>query len=152
MATAKKRRKPAAKTALKTAKKKAAPAKAKRAPKAKPPIVRGVHAMLYSSQAVELRTFLRDKLGFKGFDVGDGWLIFNVPEADLGVHPTEGDPASGTAHISFYCEDIAASIRELKSRGVEISQEIQDQGWGLVAQLEVPGGFEVQLYQPKYPK
>src|SRR5205085_8685567 len=52
-------------------------------------MIRGMHAMFYSSEAEALRTFFRDKLGLPGVDVGDGWLIFNLREADLGVHPTE---------------------------------------------------------------
>ena len=79
-------------------------------------MIRGLHAMFYSSHADELRTFLRDKIGFRGTDVGGGWLIFETPEADLGVHPTEGeDVPSGTADISFYCDDIAATVRDLKN-------------------------------------
>ena len=63
-------------------------------------MIRGMHAMFYSSQAEALRSFLREKLELKSTDVGDGWLIFDTPEADLGVHPTEGsDAASGTADI-----------------------------------------------------
>jgi hypothetical protein len=66
---------------------------------------------VYSSRADELRAFLRDKLGLSGIDIGGGWLIFNAPEAHLGVHPTEGnEPASGTADISFYCEDIETTM------------------------------------------
>jgi len=109
--------------------------------------------MFYSSQANELREFLRDKLGFDGTDVGDGWLIFNTPEADIGVHPTDGEGVeSGTADISFYCDDINKTVAELRSRGVEFTQEIQDHGYGLVTHFKVPGGFAVQLYQPKYKK
>ena len=116
-------------------------------------MIRGMHAMLYSSHADELRAFIRDKLGFQGTDVGDGWLIFDAPEADLGVHPTEGnDPPSGTADISFYCDDIVATVKELKARGVEFTREVEDHGYGLVTMLKVPGGFEVQLYQPTYAK
>jgi len=115
-------------------------------------MIRGMHAMFYSSQAEELRAFFRDKLGFSGTDVGDGWLIFDAPEADLGVHPTEGDPVSGTADISFYCDDIKATIRGLRSRGVEFTQEAEDHGFGFVTFFNVPGGFKVQLYQPKYQK
>lgn len=110
--------------------------------------------MFYSSQAAELRAFLRDKLGFSATDAGEGWLIFDLPEADMGVHPTEeadGAP-SGTADISFYCDDIEATVRELKARGVEFTGEIEDQGYGLVTHFKVPGGFELQLYQPLYPK
>ena len=80
-------------------------------------MIRGMHAMFYSSQAEALRAFLRDKLGLSGTDVGDGWLIFDAPEADLGVHPTEGkNPASGTAEICFYCDDIAKTTSELRAR------------------------------------
>jgi catechol 2,3-dioxygenase-like lactoylglutathione lyase family enzyme len=116
-------------------------------------MIHGLHAMFYSSQANELRAFLRDKLGFKGTDVGDGWLIFDAPEADIGVHPTDGkEVASGTADISFYCDDITETLRELQSRGVEFTQEVEDHGYGFVTYFQVPGGFAVQLYQPKYAK
>jgi predicted enzyme related to lactoylglutathione lyase len=109
--------------------------------------------MFYSSQAAELRTFLRDKLGFPATDVGDGWLIFDLPEADMGVHPTEeGGAPSGTPDISFYCDDIEATVRELKARGVEFTGEVQDMGYGLVTHFKAPGGFELQLYQPRYSK
>ena len=109
--------------------------------------------MFYSSQADALRTFLKDKLGFAGTDVGGGWLIFDAPEADLGVHPTEGDdPVSGTADISFYCDDINQTVSELQTRGVEFTQDVEDRGYGLVTFFMVPGAFKVQLYQPRYNK
>lgn len=116
-------------------------------------MIRGLHAMFYSSQDNELRAFLRDKSGFTGTDVGGGWLIFDTPEADIGVHPTDGkEVASGTADISFYCDDINATMQDLQSRGVEFTQEVQDHGYGLVTYFKVPGGFAVQLYEPKYEK
>jgi len=116
-------------------------------------MIRGMHAMFYSSQASELRAFLRDKLGFNGTDVGGGWLIFQAPEADLGVHPTEdSQPPSGTAEVSFYCDDIHATVRELEAKGVEFTQAPEDHGYGFVTYFNVPGGFRVQLYQPKYAK
>ena len=118
-------------------------------------MIKGVHTMFYSSEAEELRAFLRDKLGFNSFtDTGDGWLIFNLPEADMGVHPThhEGSPPSGTHSVSFYCDDIKATVGELKSRGVEFADEVEDQGYGLVTHFKMPGGFEAELYQPRYEK
>ena len=58
-------------------------------------MIKGVHTMFYSSEPEALREFLRDKLGFDSYtDVGGGWLIFNLPEADMGVHPT--DPSGQT--------------------------------------------------------
>ena len=109
--------------------------------------------MFYSSQAAELRAFLRDKLGLPATDVGEGWLIFDLPEADMGVHPTEeGGAPSGLPDISFYCDDIEATVRELKARGVEFTGEVEDRGYGLVTHFKVPGGFALQLYQPRYSK
>jgi catechol 2,3-dioxygenase-like lactoylglutathione lyase family enzyme len=116
-------------------------------------MIRGMHAMFYSSEADALRAFLKDKLGLAGMDVGGGWLIFDAPEADLGVHPTVGGAlASGTSDISFYCDDIAQTVGELRARGVEFTQEVEDRGYGLVTFFKVPGGFKVQLYQPRYTK
>ena len=117
-------------------------------------MIKGMHAMFYSSDANGLREFFRDKLGLSTTDVGGGWLIFNIPEADLGVHPTdEGNGApSGTQDISFYCDDIEQTVRELKEKGVRFGSEIEDHGYGFVTYFEVPGNFSVQLYQPKYGK
>jgi catechol 2,3-dioxygenase-like lactoylglutathione lyase family enzyme len=116
-------------------------------------MIRGLHMMFYSSRAEELRAFLRDKLGLRGVDTGGGWLIFDAPEADLGVHPTgDSEAPSGTADISFYCDDIEATVRELKGRGVEFVHDVEDHGYGLVTHMRVPGDFSIQLYQPKYAK
>jgi catechol 2,3-dioxygenase-like lactoylglutathione lyase family enzyme len=117
-------------------------------------MIRGVHTMFYSSEPEALRAFLRDKLGFRGTDVGDGWLIFDLPEADMGCHPADpghGAP-SGTQDISFYCDDIEKTVAELKARGVEFTGPVEDHGYGLVTHFKVPGNFAVQLYQPRYTK
>ncbi len=117
-------------------------------------MIRGVHTMFYSSEPDALRAFIRDKLGFPCTDVGEGWLIFDLPEADMGCHPAdEADGApSGTPHISFYCDDIRETVAELKARGVEFTDEVADHGYGLVTHFKMPGDFAVQLYQPLYAK
>ena len=110
--------------------------------------------MFYSSDAAGLREFFREKLNLNATDVGDGWLIFDLPEADLGCHPAndaDGAP-SGTSDISFYCDDIEQTVSELKSKGVEFKGEIEDYGYGLVTHFLVPGNFWIQLYEPKYKK
>jgi catechol 2,3-dioxygenase-like lactoylglutathione lyase family enzyme len=117
-------------------------------------MIKGVHTMFYTSQPEALRAFIRDKLGFPCTDVGEGWLIFDLPEADMGCHPAdrgEGAP-SGTHHISFYCDDIKKTVAELRRRGVEFTDEIADHGYGWVTHFKMPGDFAVQLYQPKYDK
>ncbi|HVK39487.1 MAG TPA: VOC family protein [Candidatus Kapabacteria bacterium] len=119
-------------------------------------MIKGVHTMFYTSKAEELRAFLRDKLGFPAVDVGEGWLIFALPEADMGCHPSDaaginGAP-SGTHAISFYCDDIHTTMAELKEKGVEFTREVENFGYGLVTAFKVPGDFEVELYQPLYSK
>src|SRR6266487_2538134 len=117
-------------------------------------MIKGVHTMFYSAEAVALRDFIRDKLGFPYTDVGEGWLIFDLPEAEMGCHPA--DPAegvvSGTPDISFYCDDIHKTVAELKARGVQFTDEIADHGYGLVTHFKMPGDCEVQLYEPRYRK
>src|ERR1700722_5473959 len=96
-------------------------------------MITGVHTMFYSSKADDLRAFIRDKLGFPATDVGEGWLIFDLPEAELGCHPEDPEKGatSGTHDISFYCDDIQRTVKELKARGVEFTDEITDVGYGL---------------------
>ena len=117
-------------------------------------MIRGLHAMFYTSQPEALRAFFRDKLGFPATDVGDGWLIFDMPEADLGCHPADPDQGapSGTPDISFYCDDVEKTVAELKGRGVEFTAPVADHGYGLVTHFQAPGGFTIQLYQPRYTK
>lgn len=115
-------------------------------------MITGVHTMFYSSKPEELRAFFRDKLGFPFTDVGEGWLIFDMPDAELGCHPADGDneAPSGMTHISFYCDDIEKTVSDLKRRGVVFRGKIIDAGYGFITFFKVPGDFEVQLYQPKY--
>ena len=117
-------------------------------------MITGVHTMFYTSKADELRDFLRDKLKLSFTDVGQGWLIFDLPEAEMGCHPAdarEGSPP-GTHNISFYCEDIEKTVKDLKKRKVQFIGEIEDHGYGLVTHFKMPGGVKVQLYQPRYRK
>jgi catechol 2,3-dioxygenase-like lactoylglutathione lyase family enzyme len=118
------------------------------------PMIRGVHTMFYSSEPEAFRAFVRDKLGFPFSDVGGGWLIFDLPEADMGCHPADPDHGapSGKHDISFYCDDINKTVAELKSRGVEFMDEIADRGYGIVTHFKMPGDVLVQLYQPRYSK
>lgn len=117
-------------------------------------MIRGVHTMFYTSQPDDLRSFLRDKLGLAAHDVGGGWLIFDLPEADMGCHPADAENGapSGRHDVSFYCDDIEKTVAELKGKGVEFTDPVEDHGYGLVTHFKVPGGFAIQLYQPRYSK
>jgi catechol 2,3-dioxygenase-like lactoylglutathione lyase family enzyme len=110
-------------------------------------MVTGIHALIFSREAEQARTFFRDVLGFQSIDAGGGWLIFALPPAELGIHPTEGQ---GRQELYLMCDDIEATVAELKGKGVELSRPISDEGFGLVTSLRIPGG-ELSLYQPKHP-
>ena len=112
----------------------------------------GTHALLYSSEPEALRALLRDVFGWKHVDAGDGWLIFELPPAEIGVHPTEGPTFdAGYRHqVSFMCDDIHATIDELQAKGIEVKGEPQDEGYGITVMLGLPGGVEVMLYEPRH--
>jgi len=117
-------------------------------------MIKGVHTMFYTSQPEAIRAFFRDKLSFPFTDVGEGWLIFDLPEADQGFHPAEDRDGArtGTPSISFYCDNIETTMAELRQRGVEFTGPVEDHGYGLVTFFKVPGDFAIQLYQPRYVK
>ncbi len=111
-------------------------------------MIKGMHGLFYTPNAEEVRAFIRDKLGFVHNDAGEGWLVFDMPEADLGVHPSDKAYYS----ISFYWHDIQKTVEDLKSRGVEFSSGITEEEWGLLTHFRMPRNLEVELYQPKYHK
>ena len=115
--------------------------------------INGTHMLLYTTEPEQLRAMLRDVFGFKHVDAGHGWLIFATPPSELGVHPAEGESwEAGARHlISFMCDDINKTIAELRAKGVDVDQQTRDEGYGIVTMMHLPGGCEVQLYEPRHP-
>jgi predicted enzyme related to lactoylglutathione lyase len=110
-------------------------------------MINGVHGLIYTPAADEVRAFCRDVLGFPWVDAGGGWLIFALPPAELGVHP--GDTNSHELYLM--CDDIDATREELSAKGVEFAGPVSDQGFGRVARIALPGGGELALYEPRHP-
>jgi catechol 2,3-dioxygenase-like lactoylglutathione lyase family enzyme len=113
-------------------------------------MISAVHVLIYSSDAAADRAFLRDVLGWPNVEDGEGsgWLIFKLPPAELGVHPAMADRR---AHeVSLVCDDVEATVAELRAKGVEFTAPVTDEGFGLVTRLRLPGGGELQLYQPTH--
>jgi catechol 2,3-dioxygenase-like lactoylglutathione lyase family enzyme len=113
----------------------------------------GAHVLLYTPEPEALRATLRDVFGWSHVDAGDGWLIFALPPAELGVHPAEGPSyEAGTRHqLSLMCDDIGSTVRELRSKGLEVEGEPEDEGWGITTTIVLPGGVQVLLYEPRHP-
>lgn len=112
----------------------------------------GAHMLLYSSEADALRAMLRDVFGFKSVDAGGGWLIFALPPSELGVHPAEGPThESGFHHqVTFMCDDIRATVAELRRKGVQVDGEPKDESFGITVTMALPGGVKVMLYEPRH--
>lgn len=123
-------------------------------------MITGLHVTYFTQHADEMRDFMRDKLGLAARDVGGGWLIFHPPASEIAAHPIgEGaaddtderePPQPGAAEISFYCDDLEATMREMKEKGVEFTSEVRDEGWGLLVSFRMAPDVEVDLYQPRY--
>jgi predicted enzyme related to lactoylglutathione lyase len=113
----------------------------------------GAHVLLYTAEPEALRAVFRDVFKWKHVDAGEGWLIFALPPAELGVHPAEGPTWEfGVRHqFTLMCDDIGNTIRELRAAGIEVRGEPEDEGYGITVMIVLPGGVEVQLYEPRHP-
>jgi len=95
--------------------------------------------------------------GFRSVDAGHGWLIFQLPTAEMRVHPGSGEfvqmhaehPLLG-AVLYLMCDDLPATIRSLESKKVSCSEVIEAE-WGITTTVNLPSGGSIGLYQPKHP-
>jgi hypothetical protein len=111
-------------------------------------MINGLHTIIYTKDADSLRAFFRDTLKFPYVDAGHGWLIFALPPAELGIHPAEGELVS---RLHLMCDNIEATVKDLTRKGVEFTGPVADMGWGLMTAFKLPGGGEMEIYQPKHP-
>jgi predicted enzyme related to lactoylglutathione lyase len=110
--------------------------------------ITGVHALIYTSEPEAVREVFRDVFGWEHVDAGDGWLIFALPPAELGIHPAE---YSVRRDVSVMCDDIRATMTELEAKGIQFAGEPEDEGFGIGVTMLLPGGTEVLLYEPRHP-
>ena len=111
-------------------------------------MITGAHALLAAQDADAARAFFRDVLGLPYVDAGGGWLIFALPPAEVGVHPSD------TLHhheLYLLCDDIEQTVTELTGKGVEFTSPVRDEGFGRVASFRVPGAGELSVYEPRHP-
>jgi catechol 2,3-dioxygenase-like lactoylglutathione lyase family enzyme len=132
-------------------------------------MITSVHTLIYADDAERARAFLRDVLGWPSVDSGGGWLIFRTGPGELGVHPTSGGDGNASAEstggdgdggawstsqhheITLMCDDITATVADLRARGVEFLRGIRDDGFGWTTEFAIPGAGSMMLYQPAHP-
>jgi hypothetical protein len=115
----------------------------------------GTHLLLYSRDPEADRAFLRDVLEIPAVDAGEGWLIFRMPPAEMGVHPgemeiqhAEANLAAGTVYLM--CRDLRAAMGRLQEKGVTCGA-VHEAEWGVVTSIPLPGGSRLGLYEPRHP-
>jgi catechol 2,3-dioxygenase-like lactoylglutathione lyase family enzyme len=114
-------------------------------------VITGMHSIIYATDADAARAFFRDVLDMPYVDAHDGWLIFKQPPSELAVHPEapEADPAGGH-ELYLMCDDLAATMADLQTRGVEFGSPVREAGFGLLTSIRIPGAGEIGLYQPRH--
>jgi catechol 2,3-dioxygenase-like lactoylglutathione lyase family enzyme len=111
-------------------------------------MISGAHVIIYSRDADADRAFFRDVLEYPHVDAGGGWLIFKLPPGEVAVHPAEGIPSH---ELYLMCDDVNATVESLAAKGVRCGP-VSDRGWGLLTSIQLPGGGELGLYEPRHPK
>jgi hypothetical protein len=106
----------------------------------------GAHSIIYSKNPEADRAFLRDALGLPSVDVGDGWLIFGLPPSEVAVHPSGKNDVH---ELYLMCDDVEVFVAAMGKRGL-LCGPVQNQGWGLLTQVTLPGGGKLGVYQPRH--
>ena len=121
------------------------------------PGITGAHLLLYSKDPDADRAFFRDVLGFPAVDAGGGWLIFGLPPAEAGIHPSEGERRQLhggrqllTSVLYLMCDNLPALIKSLEAKNVSCSP-VEEEDWGIKTTIQLPSGGEIGLYQPTHP-
>lgn len=110
-------------------------------------MINGAHIVIYSKDSEADRAFFRDVLQFHWVDPGHGWLIFAMPPLEAAFHDTE---TNDQHELFMMCDDLAATLTDLKSKHVKVS-DVNEQRWGKIATLTLPGGGSIGVYEPKHP-
>ena len=111
-------------------------------------MINAVHSILFARDAQAARAFFRDVLRLESVDAGGGWPIFALPPAELAVHPSDGEPSQ---QLYLMTDDLHATLERLRAAGVAIAREPSDEGWGVLASVDVPGFGPLGVYEPRHP-
>jgi catechol 2,3-dioxygenase-like lactoylglutathione lyase family enzyme len=119
-------------------------------------MITALHTLVYAEDPEAARAFFRDVLGMPSADTGGGWLIFKTGPSEMGVHPSSWEHEGRTGStdqrfdLSLMCDDLEATMAELRAKGAEFDGDLQQEPWGTTTQLRIPGAGTIMLYQPKY--
>lgn len=109
-------------------------------------MISGVHAILFSPRAAEVRAFLRDVLAFESVEAGEDWPVYALPPSELAVHPAE----TPGRELYLQTDDLDAAVAALAAKGVPLARPVTSQAWGRLTALALPDGSEIALYEPRH--
>ena len=101
--------------------------------------------------------FYTEKLGFRvitdsPFDGTQRWIELGIPRADtrLVLFTAKGQEAmiGGFMNVTFMADDVEATARELKAKGVEFVKPATKSDWGTAAIFKDPDGNQFVLSSP----
>jgi len=109
-------------------------------------MINGAHFVIYSTDPKKDRNFFLKVLECTHVDVGDGWLIFGLPPAEIAVHPSK---ENGGHEFYLMTDDIEAFVKQMKKKKI-VCSPVQNMGWGILTQITLPGGGQLGVYQPRH--
>jgi hypothetical protein len=109
-------------------------------------MITGAHSIIYSSDPEADRNFFKKILKFQNVDIGHGWLIFGLPRSEVAIHPSD---KSGSSDFYLMCDDIKLFMKEMNKHKIKCSP-VDEQRWGLITHLILPGGGKLGVYEPKH--
>lgn len=102
----------------------------------------------------EALKFYTEKLGFRvltdqQFDAKQRWIELGIPGSATGLvlftMDGEADRIGRQQPLSFWCDDVHATFRLLKSKGVDFAKEPKTEAWGTAAIFKDQDGNQFVL-------
>jgi catechol 2,3-dioxygenase-like lactoylglutathione lyase family enzyme len=109
-------------------------------------MITAAHIVIYTKDAEADRAFFRDVLKFPSVDAGHGWLIFAMPPLEAAFHEAKDNDRH---ELYLMCDNIAATLKDLESKGVKVSSVHQER-WGKLATFSLPGGGKIGIYEAQH--
>ena len=108
----------------------------------------GAHVMIQSKNVQADIAFFRDVLKFPNVDAGGGFLLFRLPAAEAAIHQSDKNDAH---QLYLMCDNVNDFIKQMKAVDRPCGS-VQEQGWGSLTEVTLPGGGKLGVYQPHHPR
>lgn len=105
-------------------------------------MITGAHSIIYSKDAEVDRNFLRDASS-------SATSTSATARSSSGCRRRASREKNDEHEFYLMCDDIEAFVAEMKEHKISC-EPVNDQGWGLLSQLHLPGGGKLGVYQARH--